>query len=390
MKRSPLWLLFTILFLASFDMHAQMPLLSPYLHMLGAPAAMIGVVMGAYSVSHITGNLVAGTFLDRYAKKTFITVGLLLAGIMLVGQGYAQEPTAFFCLRLVMGFLMAFVSPACYALLAGAGRSLEEQGEIMAKKGMVTTAAAIISPSVGGFMAGGLGYDKAFVIFGIIMLLAGLIAVLFLPNEQKAAASSYEKAAAKKKISTRTIRQMIAENPSLYLAFAGGFSVLYGQGTLVYQIPLMVQQQGLSPTVTGNLFSMMGIGSFVVLSQLWLKHISPQARISFGLSVLGLLFYVLAIGLPVSYYLTLSLVGGAMGVLFPAMTTLLAQCAPKETYGAVFSLYSAILSIGTIISPLLAGFIANAHHAFFIAFFVIVGTGLFTIVQNGLPRQVRS
>ncbi|MCK9906640.1 MFS transporter, partial [Frankia sp. Cpl3] len=82
---------------------------------------------------------------------------------------------------------MAFVSPACYALLAGAGRSLEEQGEIMAKKGMVTTAAAIISPSVGGFMAGGLGYDKAFVIFGIIMLLAGLIAVLFLPNEQKAA-----------------------------------------------------------------------------------------------------------------------------------------------------------------------------------------------------------
>ena len=76
-----------VLFLVAFDMHAQTPLLAPYLNILGVSAAMIGFVLGGYAISNLSGNLIAGPFLDRFPKKWFIAGGLILAGVMLIGQG---------------------------------------------------------------------------------------------------------------------------------------------------------------------------------------------------------------------------------------------------------------------------------------------------------------
>lgn len=387
MKQNSLWLLFAILFLASFDMYAQMPLLSPYLHLLGASAAMIGIIVGSYSISNLAGNVTAGPFLDRYPKKRFIAVGLLLAGILLIGHGYVTEPATFFFLRLGLGFVMAFVSPACHAMIAAHGKTAEEQGGLMAKNGMVMTAAAVVAPGAGGFLAGSFGYADTFSIFGAIMLLASLLALQKLPSDQ--AVSSALAGKVEKRSANAKIGPLILRNEYLYLAFLSGFAVLYAQGTLVYEIPLLIQRQQLSPTVTGLLFSVKAIGSMLLFSQLWLNRISPHIRIFFGLFLLGLLMYGVAVGLPVSLYVTMLLIGVCFGLLFPAITTMLAQNAPKSLYGTLFSLFSAVLSLGAMISPLVAGFAADRHHSFFIAFFVAMGSCLLSYLQLGLFRRAR-
>jgi DHA1 family multidrug resistance protein-like MFS transporter len=365
-------LLFAILFLVSFDLHAQSPLLAPYMHLLGASAAMTGFVIGAYSISNLAGNIIAGPLLDRYRKKWFIGCGLLLSGAILIGQGVVAQPEAFIWLRLLLGFLLAFVSPACFAMLGESGRSAVEQGELMAKNGIVLTSAAVISPTVGSFFAVQYGYPQSFVMFGLIMIAAGCLALLLLPaKNRKGDGCSH-----RHRTNAIPSLRILLENRHIYPALVAGFAVLYAQGTLVYEIPLFIQQQQLSPAVSGTLFSIMALGSLAMLSQFWLQRTPPESRVSIGLFALSLLMYSLAIGLALSIHVTMFLLGACFGLLFPAMSTVLTVHAPRELYGSVFSLFSAVLSLGAILGPIVAGLLKQWHHSFFIAFFVAIGACL--------------
>lgn len=379
-------LLFVVLFVVSFDMHAQTPLLAPYLNMLGVSAVLIGFVLGAYAISNLTGNLIAGPFLDRFPKKWFIAGGLILAGFMLIGQGVVKSTEGFFAFRLMLGFLMAFVSPACSAMLGETGKTAVEQGELMGKKGLVLTSAGIVSPAVGSFLAVQFGYAQSFVILGYLMIAVGVFAWLVLPKRVEAPASFQPTV----ELTGRRGVAAVLENKLLYPAFLGGFAVLYAQGTIIYEIPLMVQKQGMSPAVTGILFSLKGLGTLAVLSQFWLYRVSVEQRTFSALAVLSLLLYTLAIGVAVPIHVMMFLMGACLGVLFPALATILTLHAPRELYGSVFSVYSAVLSLGAVISPIIAGLVGNWNHSYFIAFFVTAGVclvgGIHRVIISGVPR----
>ncbi len=370
MRRKYVWMLLAILFLAAFDMHAQLPLLAPYARTLGATSLVIGILLGAYSLSNLFGHLIAGPFLDRFSKKLFICVGLLLAGWLLIGQGMADSPETLLWLRLIFGFTMAFVTPTCLALLGQLARDPEEQGVFMVKKGMVLTAASIVSPAIGGVLAAKFGYADAFFIFGAIMMTASLVALWSLPNRKALAQLGKQHSAG----SASAFRIMLTTF-SIYPAYICGFATMYAQGTFMYEIPLLLQQQNLPPTISGILFSVMGLGSLVTLSQFWLNRTSPVLRCCFALFILGLTMFSLAIAVPVSLYVIMFVIGACFGMLYPAMTTMLAQSAPPEIYGTAFSLYAAALSVGSIIGPMAAGVLQQDHLSFFVSFLVVmVGT----------------
>ena len=379
-------LLFVVLFLVAFDMHAQTPLLAPYLNILGVSAAMIGFVLGGYAISNLTGNLIAGPFLDRYPKKWFIAGGLILAGFMLIGQGVVQNTAGFFAFRLSLGFLMAFVSPACSAMLGETGRTAVEQGEIMGKKGLVLTTAGIVSPAVGSFLAVQFGYGQSFVILGYMMIAAGVFAWMMLPLRVEGGSSSPLKARA----TTKHSLAPVLENKLLYPAFLGGFAIIYAQGTIIYEVPLLIQKQGLSPAVTGVLFSLKGLGALAILCQFWLYRVPVETRSFAGLGVLSLLLYVLAIGWHVPIQVMMFLLGACFGMLFPTFATILTVHSQRELYGSVFSIYSAVLSVGAVLSPIVAGLLQNWHHSYFIAFFVTAGVcligGLHRFLLSGVTR----
>jgi MFS transporter, DHA1 family, multidrug resistance protein len=392
-------LLFVVLFLVSFDMHAQTPLLAPYMLVLGASGAMIGVVLGAYAISNLAGNLIAGPFLDRFPKKWFVAGGLLLAGLILSGQGVVQAPEHFFVLRLILGFLMAFVSPACFAMLGETGQTRAEQGELMAKNGMVLTTAAIVSPAVGSFLAVQFGYGQSFVILGGIMGAAGVFALLVLPGRRAgggsasvSAANNADNAAVAARLPQMSSLLAVVANPYLYPAFVGGFAVVYAQGVLIYEVPMLIQRSDLSPSVTGILFSLKGLGALAALSQFSLARTSPEQRTLVGLCLMSLLAYGLAIGLDVSLYVMMFLFGICSGLLFPALSTVLMLHVPRELYGSAFSLFSAVTSAGAILSPIVAGLIDNWNHSFFIVFFVTGGAfllaGLHRLIRQGAATPI--
>lgn len=365
--------LFFVMFLASFDMHAQMPLLSPYVKSLGASAMMIGVILSAYSTSNLIGNLIAGPFLDKYRKPLIISTGLFIAGLLLILQGVVTEISSFLVIRFLFGFVMAFVTPACFAMLGEMGKTEQEQGSVMAKNGIVMTIASMISPAIGGMVAGHFGYQQAFYLFGLVMIFACLLVF----TQLRTAQLSHTRSSTGRGLSFSKLP--VSE---LFLAYLAGFTVLYAQGTLLYEIPLLMEKHHLSPLDTGNLFSLMGVGSLVILSMFWLHRISPGVRCLVGLTLLGLVMYSLALDIPISLYIVMLCLGISFGILFPAMSTILASRSPKESYGVAFSIFSAVLSVGAMISPLVSGYIDQMNTSFFLAFLLAFIACILSLLQS--------
>ncbi|QOT00845.1 MFS transporter [Brevibacterium sp. JNUCC-42] len=406
-RKYALWLLFVILFLASFDMHAQMPLLSPFIKELGAPALLIGLLLSAYSFTNLIGNLTAGPIIDRYSKKGFISVGLMISGILLMLHGIIDSSTQLLGIRLTYGYVMAFVSPACFAVLASSADTIDEQNKIFVQKGIILTFASILSPAVGGFLAGRFGFANSFVILGWVMLITGLIALLFLPkksgegkqvtpggfifnaeeNEQRQTKQNNKN---NKKDNLKTALNLLFGSIGMYPAFFSAFAIMYAQGTMMYEVPLLIARQNLDPTVTGMVFSMMGLGSLLTLSLTQIQRKSPVVRCLFGLTILSTMFYATAMNWNVSIYWMMFFVGGAFGLLFPAMTTILTSYSPRHLYGTAFSFYSAIMSFGAILSPVMAGMYDNVSRSFFSGFLVLMTASICCILFQDKKWQAVS
>lgn len=354
--------LYALLFLAFFDLHAQHPILPLYAYSLGASAAMLGVILAGYSAASMTGNVLAGPFIDRFGSKVFIVSSLCLAGILLLFQGLVDSPAELLSLRVITGFVLAFLSPACFALLGKQGRGLEEQGRIMAKNGMMITLASIISPVIGGYLADSLGFNNTFIFFGLLLILGGIMGLPIIREHRTPPLARGSIGPGEHSILA------ILANTSLLPAYLAAVTTSLGQGVLMYEVPYVMAKSGESSTATGLLLTVMGLGSLCTLSQGWLNRYSPYSRCFIALTTIAALFYILAIQLPVPLALLLFVKGAAHGLLFPAKTTILTAAASPDNYGKVFGIHSAVLSSGYVVGPMIAGTLRTFVSPFFTAF----------------------
>lgn len=383
MRKRTYWL-YGLLFLAFFDLHAQHPILPLYAYSMGATAAMLGVILAGYSAANMTGNVLAGLFIDRFGSKVFIVNSLLIAGVLLLFQGLVQTPVGLLSLRVVTGFVIAFLSPACFALLGKQGDGLEEQGRIMAKNGMMITLASIIAPVMGGVLADGLGFSHTFILLGLLLALGSVIG-WFVINERQAPQQRGSKTsiATVKPASASHSLFAITTNVNLLPAYLTAMTTSLGQGVLMYEVPYMMAQSGESSTATGFLLTVMGAGSVCTLGIGWLNRFSPYSRSFFALTLIAATFYILALQLHIPLSLLLFIKGTAHGLLFPAKATILTAGASPNDYGKVFGIHSAVLSSGFVFGPMIAGTLRAYVSPFFFTFvFTMSMTVLFITLTS--------
>src|SRR5690606_40365001 len=78
----------------------------------------------------------------------------------------------------------------------------------------------------------------------------------------------------------------VFKNPQLLLVYLTGFAIMYIHGVIIYEVPYLTVEKGLSTASTGKLFSIMGIGSLVTLSFFFLQRLDAIKRMMFGLFTL--------------------------------------------------------------------------------------------------------
>ncbi|AJY75742.1 MFS transporter [Paenibacillus beijingensis] len=391
--KTAVWL-YLFLFVAFFDLHAQYPILTPYAVSLGAAPSFIGLMMGLYSITHLPGNMIAGFSVDRYGSRMFIVFSLLGAGIILLLQSRAANPWQLLVLRSISGFVLAFLSPACMALLARMARSSEQQGKLMAGNGLVHTLASVFSPAAGAYLVAKLGFTMAFYLLGWILIATAVCALLFVRDQPAETYSNVQpgKAAAIGPRSERGGRAgrnrlslashtapAAAELPHgsdssrsyPWLVFLLPVALSCSQGILSFELPLMnTTKEGIM--TTGLLFSVVSAGGLITLSMLFLNRLSAFRRSLWGAFMLALVYFAIAFGVGAPFALMLLLVGMAKGIIFPALSTLLIELSGSSRYGRTFSFLSIAFSVGSFLGPMLAGHLRHLVSPYYISFVVLM------------------
>ncbi|AGA57045.1 MAG: MFS transporter [Thermobacillus sp.] len=410
--RTAFWL-YLFSFIAIFDLHAQYPILTPFAVSLGAAPSFIGLMMGLYSITHLPGNVIAGWSVDRFGSRVFIVLSLLAAGIILLLQSRVEDPWHLLLLRSISGFVLAFLSPACMALLARISADRILQGKLMAGNGLVHTLASVVSPAAGALLVARLGFELSFFALGWLLIGTAVCALLFIrdirptaaaggtagpphagaPGAHGAAAHPAAALPAKAKeagaLLPGTPQPVAADDdlPLPWLVYVLPIAMSCAQGILSFELPLLAMHDH-SIMQTGLLFSVLSLGSLVTLSMMFLNRYSSFRRTLAGALILALSYFTAAVGDLVPLTALLFIIGMAKGIIYPALTTLLIELTGSAKYGRTFSVLSIAYSVGAFLGPLTAGYVRDAISPYFIAFLVLM-TGVALLPFAG-PRRLHT
>lgn len=367
---------YLVLFLMSLSLHVQFPIFTPYAVALGATTFFISVMMSSSSFTNLSGNIMAGPFIDRIGKKPFIVVPLFLSAFLMAGHALADNAQQLFLLRILNGFVLAFMSPACFALLSAYAKNTRQQGRNMAINGLTITIAGIAAPFIGGQLSKILSYNEIYWVIATALFCTAIIALLYIKEAEPIVVHQKEK---------RSLGAMLKSRSLLPVYFIG-FALMYGHGTLYFELPFLSVEHGMSTAETGKLFSLMGVGTFAALSLFWLNSFSALLRTAFGMFLTALIYYQMSTSaLPVSLGLTLFGLGVSSGILFPALTTLLTEKVGPDQYGSAFGILSAVFSLGIIVSSMVSGVVRDFMSPYYLAFLVAMcGTAyvVYDYLQN--------
>lgn len=374
--KTALWL-YLFLFLAFFDLHAQYPILTPFAVSLGAAPVFIGWMMGIYALTHIPGNLIAGTVIDRHGSRRYIVFSLVSAGVILLLQAHVEFPWQLIILRSLSGFVLAFLSPACLALLASLSQDLVKQGKYMSGHGVIHTLASVISPAAGAFIVANVGFSTTFQSLGWLLIGTGVMAIFSVPSPKSLPNPSPH--VPQSNVNTTPMPVI----PWRY--FVLPFVVSCAQGILFFELPL--RDTGISGMMsTGLLFSILSIGALLTLCLLFLNRYSPFKRVVAGVLLMALCFFCLAAVDRIPLMVVLFTLGSAKGLIFPAMASLFIKLSGGFRLGRVFSLQSIAMSLGSFIGPVAAGQIRDDLSPYFIGFLLLMlGLMLLPVYRKSSP-----
>ncbi|WP_171051732.1 MFS transporter [Alteribacter natronophilus] len=353
--------LFVLLFLIFTSIHMQFPVLTPLAVGLGATGFMVGLMLGATSFVNLAGNLIAGVVIDRTGPRSFIIVPLGLLAASLGLHCFVSDVSHLFILRLLNGFLLAFLTPACMTMLSTFAENRREQSRNMAVNTLMVTLAMAAAPIAGGKIGEWFGASWTFAAVSAIMVAAFILARYTVQSN----------------LVIRTYRDepnyrslVTAKSMPVFIA---AFGIMYAQGTLMFELPFLSVETDFSKGDVGMMVSMIGIGTLLSLALFFVHWVSPFIRLFTGVVMMcGSFGWILFShgGYPSTG--SLLLFGAAAGILFPAMMTMLTERIGEEARGRGFALLSAVFSLGTISSPFVAGIIRDFISPYYISWVVLM------------------
>lgn len=373
--------IFITMFVISFIMSIQGPIFTPYASMLGASSIMIGMMLSAFQLTDLTGNLMVGPLVDKYGKIIFISIPIFISGLLYVAHGFIADYTSLLVLRAINGFALAFLMPAAFALISGYAKNSRQQGKNMAIVGILGVIADIIAPILGGKLGTTIGYANTYSIMGYALLVIAVYTVIFLRDRQLLSV--------KNKKAKATNLLTVFQNTQLQLVYLTGFAVMYIHGVINYEVPYLTVEKGYSTLRTGQLFGFEAVGTLASLSLFFLHRYDPINRMMFGLFWLCMSLAAFFNGL-LDLPLSLFLMGFCFGLVMPAAGTAVTNAVPSTEHGKAFGVLSAVYSLGMIASSFLTAIIRQAVSPYFIAF--LVGMMILTLIgfiKFSTPNTIR-
>lgn len=348
-------------FAAMVGMSAIVPFLPLFVRELGITsleetAYWSGLVFaGPFFISFFL-TPVWGNLGDRYGRKIMTVRALLGLAIAQVLVGFSQNVNQLFLARLLQGLLSGFL-PAAMALIA-ANTPKDKTGYALGLLQSSTAAGTVLGPLLGGLLSDTLGFRSVFfIVAGILAVTA--IAVVFLVVEennteeksQHSFMDNWKYLLGNKKLLLPAIMIMLT-----------AFGISFVRPTFVLYIETFSVSEKFLPTITGALYSIVGI--FSIVSAPWWGRRVEKSGVAKNVIIASLLTGIMYIAHSFVYDLYLLipiriLIGLGFGALSPLLFTAISNNVSLIRKGGVLGVGSSFQILGNMLGPVLGGFSAG-------------------------------
>ena len=337
-------------FCTSFGVSQLGPILPLYFHDLGVTTPE-GMSLWSGLATGITFLIVClaapfwGRLADRKGRKITLirsSFGMALCNVLIAFQ---TTPEGVVLIRLIQGLVSGFYS-ASITLIASES-PIERTGWALGLLASANLAGSLIGPLLGGYIADTVGIRNDFIIVGILMDLAGVLATAFI-HENYVPKPNIEK------LSISKLKEQIPEFSSIVALCVASF--IYAICIMSLQPVISVYIKGIVSSNTENLafiagavFSAMGIAQLMSSSPLGklVDKVGPRKVLVISLIYVGL-FNIPQAYVTDVYQLAFIrfLQGFGLGGMLPALNTYLSSKTPREFTGQVFSYNQSCLFFG--------------------------------------------
>jgi MFS transporter, DHA1 family, multidrug resistance protein len=336
-------------------MSAVVPFLPLFIRELGVTdfnetARWSGLVFaGPFFVSFFLAP-VWGSLGDKYGRKIMTLRAVFGLAIAQVIIGFSMDPTQLFIGRLLQGALSGFL-PAAMALIAS-NTPEDKTSYALGLLQSSTAAGNILGPLIGGVLSDLIGFRNVFFAVALLLLLSGLLVMFFVVEENKVSGKNSSGFIENWKFLLKR-KDLLYPAVLIALSFVRPVFVLY--------VETLDVNPALLPTITGALFSIMGI--FATISSAWWgkKVMRSNIRKNFAAAAIlsGLMYAVHALIYNPYHLIPVEVVlGFAYGALLPLMFTTISLNINVERRGGILGIAASFQILGNMIGPVLGGIAA--------------------------------
>ncbi len=339
--------LFVAVFSAMLGLGIVAPLLPIYAEELGASGLWIGLIFSGFSISRTIFMPLVGRISDRYGKRKFLLFGLALYTLISLAYTIADSVYSLTAIRFVHGFASAMVIPLAMAYVGEISPEGEE-GKHMGTFMVSLFLGMGLGPFAGGILKDTLGINAAFFAMAALSLFSFLVCLAMLPESKKG-------------LPKRSFGSILRNKVIRALLVFRTFNAL-GMAAMMAFLPIFAARIGLSSTEIGialaaNVltagFLQSVFGKIADRVDKVMMVVAGSITYAAGLAAIPELsnfFQVLAVSLIVG-------IGGAVSM--PAATAMVVVEGRELGQGAVMGVFNMAMSVGVVVSPLLAGVVMD-------------------------------
>jgi DHA1 family multidrug resistance protein-like MFS transporter len=385
---SPSWILFLLsasVGVAMIGLGIIWPLVPVYAVQLGAGGFQVGLITASFNVARTFFNPLSGRLSDRWGRKPFITLGLLLYTLVSVLYVMADRVGTLILVRILHGSTAVLVAPIAMALVADIAPK-QRMGVYLGTLNMAFMLGLGIGPAAGGIIRDIFGMHAAFYAMGGLALLTFMAVGAFLPGDRRRKRNQTRRAVAPVKT--------LLKNRIVLGLFLLRFFLAAGQGTVYTFLPIFALQIQLTSSQVGFI---LGTNIFLIafLQRLCgglADRINPMYLIVAGSLISGLAVWGIPLGRGFVIVLACNiLMGIGNGIAMPGGLVLTARVGKELGMGATMGVTDAGWSLGMIVSPILSGAIMDSLGltSIFVAggILTIIGTVLIAVILKGYGKD---
>jgi DHA1 family tetracycline resistance protein-like MFS transporter len=364
-QRVSLLPVFLIVLVDVFGMTLVIPLLAIYAETFHATPLQATMLVSVYAACQLVSGPIIGLMSDRVGRKPMLLISQVGTFIGFIVMARAQALWMLYIARVLDG------STAGNLSLAQAYISDHTEPSQRAKSfGLIGIAFGVgffIGPSLTGYLSAKYGLTTPIYLAAVMSATSVLCTATLLKGGRQSehAFDDREKALHWKTYAKYFGRPGLRERLLQFLFFITSFSLFISGFALFAERRFTYQGHPFGPREIGYVFGYVGFLGIVLQGGLigrLVKRFGEASLVAAGFIALAVGYFGLGIATSfVLLMLTGTLAAFGNGVIRPALTSLITQQAGRQEQGVVLGITQSLMSMASIVSPIVAGLLIERH-----------------------------